>query len=486
MSDRTFRLILDGKKGGLVKGTTPASAAKKACKKLSAETGKSSIKFELQETTKDSKKKVYGPYKINVKMAGGAPGQTNSKLGSNMRSYYIVSNEHALFPKSSQNTHYGLSTATSVLNKKKTNNGRSKREQEIAEKDMKLSRQFERDNKRYMQKNPNIPIAHKSNKRLIYNNSEKQLIIASNGVSPPINIDITAREMAKRRIIANKGQNFYENPEHLEYVKKVTAKIAKRLANNLPINSHILNNESNLAIGPRDSRYNRRIYIKELFENLYSNPPKNLKNFKSTKKQLKNLLEEYSYTQPLNYENYNNLEKKYNKYLRHSEKFFEDLYTKPASLENLQKYSRRREKLEKLLKQYRKSNASKENIKKLEQKFNKYLFNTSAKIRKPNQILFNRFMENVGTGKHNPQVYKLLDSELQTPTHANILKSSPKQTQYYPQNNNKTPLILQKPQNKQNESLTAQPLSNKEKNKQKKLERKAARNAKFLPFINNS
>ena len=71
MSDRTFRLILDGKKGGLIKGSTPASAAKKACKKLSAETGKTSFKFELQETTKDSKKKVYGPYKIKVKMAGG-------------------------------------------------------------------------------------------------------------------------------------------------------------------------------------------------------------------------------------------------------------------------------------------------------------------------------------------------------------------------------------------------------------------------------
>jgi hypothetical protein len=78
MSDRTFRLILDGKKGGLVKGSSPSSAAKKACKKLSATLGKTSFKFELQETTKDSKKKVYGPYKaslvkdkIKVKMVGG-------------------------------------------------------------------------------------------------------------------------------------------------------------------------------------------------------------------------------------------------------------------------------------------------------------------------------------------------------------------------------------------------------------------------------
>jgi hypothetical protein len=80
MSDRTFRLILDGKKGRLVKGSSPSSAAKKACKKLSAETGKTSFKFELQETTKDSKKKVYGPYKIKVKMAGGEPRKTQILL----------------------------------------------------------------------------------------------------------------------------------------------------------------------------------------------------------------------------------------------------------------------------------------------------------------------------------------------------------------------------------------------------------------------
>ena len=45
MSDRTFRLILDGKKGGLVKGSTPSSAAKKACKKLSGEQMKNSSVF---------------------------------------------------------------------------------------------------------------------------------------------------------------------------------------------------------------------------------------------------------------------------------------------------------------------------------------------------------------------------------------------------------------------------------------------------------
>ena len=78
MSDRTFRLIFDGKKGGLYKGSTPSSAAKKAYKKLSVELKKSKLIFELQETTKDSKKKVYGPYKgcldnekIKIKMEGG-------------------------------------------------------------------------------------------------------------------------------------------------------------------------------------------------------------------------------------------------------------------------------------------------------------------------------------------------------------------------------------------------------------------------------
>ena len=85
MSDRTFRLIFEGKKGGLVKGSTPLSAAKKAYKKLSAELKKSTVKFELQETTKDSKKKVYGPYKgrlendkIKVKMVGGGGSENKS------------------------------------------------------------------------------------------------------------------------------------------------------------------------------------------------------------------------------------------------------------------------------------------------------------------------------------------------------------------------------------------------------------------------
>ena len=123
MSDRTFRLILDGKKGGLVKGSTPSSAAKKACKKLLAEQmknssvfhqlslkdkvlktepGKNSFKFELQETTKDSKKKVYGPYKgclvkdkIKVKMAGGViPFSLLSTNSENLPPSNVLQNKH--------------------------------------------------------------------------------------------------------------------------------------------------------------------------------------------------------------------------------------------------------------------------------------------------------------------------------------------------------------------------------------------------------
>jgi len=78
------------KKEDLFKGSSPSSAAKKGYKKLSAELGKTSFKFELQETTKDSKKKVYGPYKgrlvkdkIKVKLVGGMKGTENKKKFKN-------------------------------------------------------------------------------------------------------------------------------------------------------------------------------------------------------------------------------------------------------------------------------------------------------------------------------------------------------------------------------------------------------------------
>ena len=102
MSDRTFRLILDGKKGGLVKGSTPSSAAKKVgFYTNSVKTGKTSFKFELQETTKDSKKKVYGPYKlsfvkdkIKVKMVGGS--NSNSNNNSNIKKIINNTNDNQL------------------------------------------------------------------------------------------------------------------------------------------------------------------------------------------------------------------------------------------------------------------------------------------------------------------------------------------------------------------------------------------------------
>jgi len=89
MSDRTFRLILDGKKGQLVKGSTPSSAAKKVgFYTNSVKNGKSSIKFELQETTKGSKKKIYGPYKIKVKMAGGGHGNNKPSWNTPLENIY--------------------------------------------------------------------------------------------------------------------------------------------------------------------------------------------------------------------------------------------------------------------------------------------------------------------------------------------------------------------------------------------------------------
>ena len=55
-SERSFRLILDGKKLKKYKEKNPYNLAKKICSKLK----NSIIKIELEETTKNSKKKVYG------------------------------------------------------------------------------------------------------------------------------------------------------------------------------------------------------------------------------------------------------------------------------------------------------------------------------------------------------------------------------------------------------------------------------------------
>ena len=84
-SERCFRLILDGKKLKKYKGKNPYNIAKKICSKLK----NSIIKIELEETTKNSKKKVYGPYigyygKIKKKkMKGGEEYEVMRKRLSN-------------------------------------------------------------------------------------------------------------------------------------------------------------------------------------------------------------------------------------------------------------------------------------------------------------------------------------------------------------------------------------------------------------------
>lgn len=84
-SERSFCLILDGKKLKKYKGKNPYNIAKKICNKLK----NSIIKIELEETTKNSKKKVYGPYigyygKIKKKkMKGGEEYEVMRKKLSN-------------------------------------------------------------------------------------------------------------------------------------------------------------------------------------------------------------------------------------------------------------------------------------------------------------------------------------------------------------------------------------------------------------------
>lgn len=84
-SERSFRLILDGKKLKKYKGKNPYNVAKKICSKLK----NSIIKIELEETTKNSKKNVYGPYigyygKIKKKeMKGGEEYEVMRKRLSN-------------------------------------------------------------------------------------------------------------------------------------------------------------------------------------------------------------------------------------------------------------------------------------------------------------------------------------------------------------------------------------------------------------------
>jgi hypothetical protein len=93
-SERSFRLILDGKKLKKYNGKTPYNVAKKICNKLK----NSIIKIELEETTKNSKKKVYGPYigyygKIKKKkMKGGEEYEVMRKrLSNNLKNVNLSS-----------------------------------------------------------------------------------------------------------------------------------------------------------------------------------------------------------------------------------------------------------------------------------------------------------------------------------------------------------------------------------------------------------
>jgi tetratricopeptide (TPR) repeat protein len=99
-SERCFSLFVDGKKLKKYKGKNPYNIAKKICSNLK----NSIIKIELEETTKNSKKKVYGPYigyygKIKKKkMKGGEENEvmrkrlSNSLKNVNLSSYYKLRN----------------------------------------------------------------------------------------------------------------------------------------------------------------------------------------------------------------------------------------------------------------------------------------------------------------------------------------------------------------------------------------------------------
>jgi predicted Zn-ribbon and HTH transcriptional regulator len=107
MSDkkRSFSVIYEDKKY-LFKGTSPSSVSKKVIIKLCNLYKKKEVKFELNETTKDSKKKKYGPYighmedlKAKVVLVGGKKrrarvrpdGQRGTKVEINFHKHYFNS-----------------------------------------------------------------------------------------------------------------------------------------------------------------------------------------------------------------------------------------------------------------------------------------------------------------------------------------------------------------------------------------------------------
>ena len=61
-SKRHFTAVIGKKEQGTYISSSPSSAARKAVSKLCADDKKRKVVFSIRETTRDSNKKVYGPY----------------------------------------------------------------------------------------------------------------------------------------------------------------------------------------------------------------------------------------------------------------------------------------------------------------------------------------------------------------------------------------------------------------------------------------
>ncbi len=61
-SKRHFTVVIGKKEQGTYVSSSPSSAARKAVSKLCADDKKRKVVFSIRETTRDSNKKVYGPY----------------------------------------------------------------------------------------------------------------------------------------------------------------------------------------------------------------------------------------------------------------------------------------------------------------------------------------------------------------------------------------------------------------------------------------
>jgi hypothetical protein len=61
-SKRHFTAVIGNKEQGTYVSSSPSSAARKAVSKLCADDKNRKVKFSIRETTRDSNKKVYGPY----------------------------------------------------------------------------------------------------------------------------------------------------------------------------------------------------------------------------------------------------------------------------------------------------------------------------------------------------------------------------------------------------------------------------------------